>query len=69
VDIPGEVIGYARALNRKEQNVSGEFYYRILADSFFFLKGGYTDYKFENPVTQYRNSYSYEASTGIRFPL
>jgi len=69
VDIPGEEIRYSRALNRKEQNVSGEFYYRILADSFFFLKGGYTDYKFEHPATQYRNSYSYQASTGIRFPL
>lgn len=69
VGVPGEEIRYSRALNRKEQNVSGEFYYRILADSFFFLKGEYTDYKFEHPATQYRNSYSYQASTGIRFPL
>lgn len=69
VDIPGEEIGYARALNRKEQNISGEFYYRIFANSFFFLKGGYTDYKFENPATEFRNSCSYQASTGIRFPL
>ncbi len=69
VDIPGEEIRYSIALNRKEQNVSSEFYYRILGDSFFFLKGGYTDYKFDNPATQYRNSYSFQASTGIRFPL
>jgi hypothetical protein len=67
--LPGQAIPISEILNRREQIISGEFYYQIFPNSFFFLRGGYTDYKFENLASQDRNSFSYQASTGLRFPL
>jgi hypothetical protein len=67
--LPGQDIPISETLNRREQKIGGEFYYQIFTNSFFFLTAVYTDYKFENPVSQDRNSYSYQASSGIRFPL
>lgn len=69
IKLPEQEISFARALNRREKNISGEFYYKILTDIFFFLRGGYSDYKFLHPDTQFRNSYSYQGYAGIRFPL
>jgi len=67
-DIDGE-IRYATHLNREERNGNFEFYYRILTDSDFFLTAGYTEYSFEDPESRWRDSYSYEVGSGIRFPL
>jgi hypothetical protein len=59
----------SRRLNREERNGSLEFYYRVYSDTVFFLNGGYTEYQFQNPASFFRNSYSYQVSSGLRFPL
>jgi hypothetical protein len=66
---PGEDITYSTALNRKQTNGNVEFYYRVFSESQFFIRVGYTEYKFDNPEAQFRNSHSYEVRTGIQFPL
>ncbi len=60
---------YSTALNREERAGAVEFYHRIFTDSDFYLTAGYTDYIFDNPESRWRDSYSYELITGIRFPL
>lgn len=57
------------SLNREERSAKGEFNYRVFSDSFFFLNGGYSEYSFDYPQSRFRNSYSYEGYSGIRFPL
>jgi hypothetical protein len=69
ITLPGEEILLSRLLNREERSGNFEFYYRILSESFFFLNGGYTEYNFEHITSQWRNSYSYQVYSGIRFPL
>ena len=64
-----EGLSYAVALNREERNGRFEFYHRIFIESDFFLTAGYTDYRFENIESRWRDSYSYEVTSGIRFPL
>ena len=59
----------AVSLNREERSAKGEFNYRVFSDSFFFLNGGYSEYAFNYPESRFRDSYSYEGYTGIRFPL
>jgi hypothetical protein len=66
---PEGEISYSTALNRKAKNANFEFYYRILRESDFFLTAGYNEYNFEDPESQWRNSYSYQVISGIRFPL
>ncbi len=69
ITLPGEEIYLSRSLNRREKGGNIELYYRIFSKSFFFITGGYTDYEFENPQSSWRDSYSYQVYTGIRFPL
>ncbi len=69
ISLPGEKIYLSRRLNREERSGNLEFYYRIFSESFFFLSGGYTEYKFEHIQSRWRDSYSYQAYSGIRFPL
>lgn len=69
ITLPGEEIYLSRLLNREERNGNLEFYYRVFSESFFFLSGGYTEYKFEHPQSRWRDSYSYQIYSGIRFPL
>jgi hypothetical protein len=69
ITLPEEEIYLARALNREEQNGSFEFYYRVFSKSLFFLRGGYTEYKFEHVQSHWRNAHSYQVYSGIRFPL
>jgi len=69
ITLLGEEIYLARALNREEQNGSFEFYYRVFSESLFFLRGGYTEYKFEYVQSHWRNAHSYQVYSGIRFPL
>jgi hypothetical protein len=56
-------------LDREEKRGGIEFLYRVFSESFFFIKGQYSEYNFESPDYQWRNSYSYEVNSGIRFPL
>ena len=67
-DVEGD-IRYSTQLNREERKGNFEFYYRIFTDSDLFLTAGYTEYNFESPESQWRDSYSYELISGIRFPL
>jgi len=69
ITLPGQEIYLSRSLNREERSGYLEFYYRIFSESFFFLSGGYTEYKFEHIQSCWRDSYSYQAYSGIRFPL
>lgn len=59
----------SRILNREERSGYFEFYYRVLTESFFFINGGYTEYNFDHPDSKERDSYSFQAYSGIRFPL
>lgn len=67
--LPGEEIPLSRALNRREKGGNIELYYRVFAKSYFFATAGYTNYEFEHAQSSWRNSYSYQVYTGIRFPL
>ncbi|MFX0202992.1 MAG: outer membrane beta-barrel protein [Candidatus Hodarchaeota archaeon] len=66
---PEEEIYLSRDLNREENSVNVEFYYRIYSEASIFIKGGYTEYNFEYPESQWRDSYSYQMYSGLRFPL
>lgn len=67
--LPGEEIYLSRDLNRREKGGNMGLYYRVFSESYFFATAGYTDYEFEHPQSSWRNSYSYQVYTGIRFPL
>ena len=69
ITLPGEEIYLSRWLNREERSGNLEFYYRVFSESFFFISGGYTEYKFEHILFSWRDSYSYQAYSGIRFPF
>ncbi|MHA2052191.1 MAG: outer membrane beta-barrel protein [Candidatus Hodarchaeales archaeon] len=69
IALPEEEIYLSRDLNREEISGHFEFYYRIFSESLFFISGGYSEYKFEHPQSRWRDSYSYQALSGIRFPL
>lgn len=69
VKFPGREIYLSRFLNRKEEGGSVEFDYRVFSESFFFLKGGYAEYDFEHPESDWRDSYSYQGYMGVQFPL
>jgi len=69
ITIPGEEIYLSRLLNRKEKSGNFELYYRVLSESYFFIIGGYTVYQFEKLESRWRDSFSYQVYSGIRFPL
>ena len=66
---PEEENSLSRSLNRQESRADLEFYYRIYSDTLLFLDGGYTEYDFQYPSSYYRNSYSFQFYSGLRFPL
>ncbi len=66
---PEGEIALARTLNREEKSAAAEFYYQVFSDSLFFLRGGATEYAFENALEADRNSTSYQGYAGLRFPL
>jgi hypothetical protein len=66
---PDEENTLSRSLNRQERRADLEFYYRVYSDTLFFLNGGYTEYDFQYPSSYYRNSYSFQFYSGLRFPL
>jgi hypothetical protein len=59
----------SRSLNRKEKTGNFELYYRVFSGSYFFTKVGSTTYEFEHPSSRWRNSRSFQISSGIRFPF
>lgn len=67
--LPGADAYASTTLDRDEDNVRLEFYRPAGIDSSYFVNFGYTDYAFDHPQTQYRDSFSYQASAGVRFPL
>jgi hypothetical protein len=69
ITTPGEEIYLSRELNREERSGNLEFYYKVFSESLFFLGGGYTEYKFAHIQSRWRDSYSYQAYSGTRFPL
>jgi len=69
ITLPGEEIYLSRLLNREEREGHLQFYYRVFSESLFFISGGYTEYNFEHLQSQWRDSYSYQVFSGIRFPL
>jgi hypothetical protein len=66
-DVPD--LSISRSLNRKEQEANLELYYRIIPESFLFFKGGYKEYSFVDPLYRWRDAYSYQAYSGIQFPI
>lgn len=68
ITLPDLSIRLGQALNREEKRIHGELYYRILPASFFFLRGGMTEYSFLDPTSQWRDSRSYQLYAGIRLP-
>jgi hypothetical protein len=69
VDVPGAEFLPFRRLNRDEDQLSGELYYQLLPDSYLFLRGGYTWYRFVDVDAVWRNSDSSQIYAGIQFPL
>jgi len=69
ITLPGEDMYLSCDLNRQEREGNFQFYYRVFSDSFFFISGGYSEYNFEYIQSQWRDSYSYQVFSGIRFPL
>jgi hypothetical protein len=67
--LPGGETPLSAALNRREDAVRLEFYRQVFVDGSFFMNFGFTDYIFLDPRSSSRDSYSYQANAGIRFPL
>ncbi len=67
--LPGSETYLSTDLNRTEESIRFEFYRPAFSGSSYFLNFGYTNYEFEYPQSQYRNSYSYQGYAGIRFPI
>ncbi len=66
---PGWDIELSKALNRTTKTIHFEIYYMVFSQSFLFFSLGYSGFEFENVESRWRDSYSYDALTGIRFPL
>jgi hypothetical protein len=62
-------IPLSQTLNRQEKRANFEFDYQLYPESFFFGQFGYTEYKFQNIESEWRNASSYYGLMGIRFPL
>lgn len=69
IEIPGGVYSLAQSLNHKERSGTLEFYYRLISDGDFFIKAGYAEYEFQHAASSWRNAYSYQAYSGMRFPF
>ncbi len=67
--LPDSEFLLSRSLNRKETTGTAEFYYPVFAESFFFVTAGATTYEFEDPSYRWKNSRSFQVSSGLRFPF
>ena len=48
---------------------TAEFYYRLISEGDFFVNAGYSEYEFQHAASSWRDAYSYQAYSGIRFPF
>lgn len=69
IDVPGAEFPLSERLSRREDEVTGEFFYRLLPDSFFFIRGGYTQYRFSFDTSSFRDADSRQFYTGFQFPF
>jgi len=69
VTLEGSDVPLSSALDREERDGRVEFYYPIFTDSSFFVNAGYIDYRFNNIEGSFRDSYAYQVSSGITFPI
>lgn len=60
---------FSEELDRTERTGNIEFHYRLFSESFFFAKFGITKYRFEHPLTRWRDSHSIQITGGLRFPV
>ena len=67
LDLQGSLNGLAKELNREERSAHAELNYSLSPVRLFFLKAGYTEYRFKSAVASWRDAYSWQASAGIRF--
>ena len=67
--LEGSDVPLPRALDREEIEGRIEFYYPVFTDSSFFINFGYIDYRFNNAEGSFRDSYAYQANSGIAFPI
>ncbi|MBN1222580.1 MAG: outer membrane beta-barrel protein [Candidatus Aminicenantes bacterium] len=57
------------SLNRKELEGNLEVYYPLTSETYLFMRGGYSEYDFVEPLYKWRDAFSYQVYSGIRFPL
>jgi hypothetical protein len=69
VTLQGAAAPLNTSLNREEKGGKLEFYYPLNPGTFFFANVGATEYRFEYAAGNFRDSYSYQVYSGIRFPL
>lgn len=69
VDLSYENISLSNSLDRTEQNVAFEFYYKLFSEADLFLNFGFSRYLFSAAEADWRNSMAYEFDAGLRFPL
>lgn len=69
IDVPGAEFPLSERLSREEEEISGEFYYLLLPDSFFFIRGGLTRYRFAYEESSFRDADSRQIYTGLQFPF
>jgi hypothetical protein len=61
---------FSQSLNRQERSAFFDLSYDVFNQKGdVFLRSGYTDYRFENIQSAFRNSGAYQISAGINFPL
>jgi hypothetical protein len=68
ITLRGEEIDFSRILNREERSGQVELNYRVFSGSLFFMKLGYSEYDFLHVESHWKNSFSFQASGGLRLP-
>lgn len=66
---PDQVSSFGQRLNRDVTQISAELYYEILSEISFFVRSIYSDYTFEFEETRFKDSHSFQISSGLIFPI
>jgi len=66
---PSRPSGVAGRLNRTENSISAEFYHRIFPEIRLFVRSTYSEYDFEFEQANFKDSNSWQISSGLAFPL
>jgi hypothetical protein len=61
-------IDLSRILNHEERSGQVELNYKIFSGSLFFMKFGYSEYTFQHMRSRWKDSFSFQASGGLRLP-